>query len=73
MQPAAYLVAVELLGRGPRGRRRESIYRALDRNRSDIDAAITTLERAGVLTVAGRTVKASEAFICLESLGLIAI
>jgi biotin operon repressor len=73
MQPAAYLVTIELLGRGPRGRSRESIYRALDQSRSDIDAAITDLEQAGVLTVAGRSIKASNALARLESLGLIAI
>jgi hypothetical protein len=73
MQSAEYLVTIELLGGGPRGRYRESIYRALDRSRSDIDAAITTLEREGVLTVSGRTVRASPALLCLEHLNLIAI
>jgi hypothetical protein len=73
MQSAEYLVTIELLGGGPRGRYRESIYRALDHSRSDIDAAITTLEREGVLTVSGRTVRASPALVCLEHLNLIAI
>jgi hypothetical protein len=73
MQSAEYLVTIELLGGGPRGRYRESIYRALDRSHSDIDAAITALERAGVLTVSGRTVRASPALVCLERLNLIAI
>jgi hypothetical protein len=73
MQSAEYLVAIELLDRGPRGRHREAIYRALDRSREDIDAAISTLEREGVLTVSGRTVKASDAVVCLERLNLVAI
>jgi hypothetical protein len=73
MQSAEYLVTIELLGGGPRGRYRESIYRALDRSRSDIDAAIATLEREGVLTVSGRTVKASPALVSLERLGLIGV
>lgn len=73
MQSAEYLVAIELLGGGPRGRYRESIYRALDRSRSDIDAAIASLEREGVLTVSGRTVRASPALACLEHLGLIGV
>lgn len=73
MQSAAYLVAIQLLDRGPQGRRRESVYRALVYSRSEIDEAIATLERAGVLTVTGRTVRASPALACLERLNLIAI
>jgi hypothetical protein len=52
---------------------RESIYRELDRGRREIDAAIANLESSGVLTVAGRTVKASDALVCLEHLDLIAV
>lgn len=66
-------MAVQLLDRGPRGRVRESIYRELDRGRREIDAAIASLESSGVLTVAGRTVKASDALVCLERLDLIAV
>jgi hypothetical protein len=73
MQSAEYLVTIELLGGGPRSRYRESIYRALDRSHSDIDAAIATLEREGVLTVSRRIVGASPALVCLEHLNLIAI
>lgn len=73
MQSAAYLVAIQLLDRGPQGRRRESVYRALAYSRSEVDEAIATLERAGVLTVAGRTVRTSPALVCLESLNLVAV
>lgn len=73
MQSAAYLVAIQLLDRGPQGRRRESVYRALDYSRSDVDEAIATLARAGVLTVSGRSVRASDALTCLERLNLIAV
>jgi Mn-dependent DtxR family transcriptional regulator len=73
MQSAAYLVAIQLLDRGPQGRRRESVYRALDYSRSEVDEAIAALERAGVLMVAGRSVRASPAIVCLERLHLIAI
>jgi DNA-binding MarR family transcriptional regulator len=73
MQPAEYLVVVQLLNRGPRGRTRESIYRALDYTRPDVDEAITTLEREGVLTSTGRLVRASAALACLDRLDLIAV
>ena len=73
MQSAEYLVAVQLLDRGPHGRMRDSLYRALNCSRRDVDAAIAALERAGVLTVAGRTVRASDALTCLERLDLIAV
>ena len=73
MQSAEYLVTVQLLDRGPHGRMRDSLYRALSCSRQDVDAAIATLERAGVLTVAGRTVRASDALTCLERLDLIAV
>jgi biotin operon repressor len=73
MRSPQYLVAVQLLNRGPRGRQRESLYRALDYSRKEIDAAIESLEREGVLTVSGRTVRASTAILCLERLDLIAL
>ena len=61
MKSAAYLVTIELLNRGPRGRTKQAIYRALDCGREDIDAAIADLERDGVLTDTGRSVRASPA------------
>jgi hypothetical protein len=72
MESAEYLVAVQLLNRGPRGRMIQSIYRALDYGRDDIDAAIALLERDGVLTTTGRAVRASPAFARLEQMNLIA-
>jgi hypothetical protein len=71
-RPAEYLVVIQVLGRA-RGRERERMYRALDFGPADIDAAIANLERAGVLTTAGRLVKASPALARLEHLDLIAV
>jgi hypothetical protein len=73
MQPADYLVAIQLLNRGPRGRTKQSIYRALDYERDEIDVAIGELERDGVLTDTGRSVRASPALARLQDLKLIAI
>jgi hypothetical protein len=56
--PPEYLVIAQVLGRR-RGRERERMYRALDLGRAEIDAAIARLERVGVLTVGGKTVRAS--------------
>ncbi len=73
MQSAEYLVVVQLLDRA-RGRDRETLHRALGhRERKEIDAALASLERAGVLTVSGRTVRASPALARLEQLNLIAV
>lgn len=73
MQSAEYLVVVQLLDRA-RGRDRDALYRALDhRERDEIDTALASLERDGVLTVSGRTVRASPALSCLERLNLIAV
>jgi len=67
------LVAIELLGR-PRGRDRERMYRTLrEFSRETIDEAIASLEQAGVLVSAGRTVKASGALERLERLNLIGV
>ncbi|HTZ87929.1 MAG TPA: hypothetical protein VMB05_14780 [Solirubrobacteraceae bacterium] len=67
------LVAIELLGR-PRGRDRERMYRTLrELSHETIDEAIASLEQAGVLVTAGRTVKASSALARLERLNLIAV
>jgi hypothetical protein len=73
MQSAEYLVVVQLLDRR-RGRGRDAIYNALGhRQREEIDAALASLESVGVLTVSGRTVRASPALVCLEQLNLIAV
>jgi hypothetical protein len=67
-----YLVIVQVLGR-TRGRERGRMYRALDLGRAEVDAAIASLERVGVLTVGGKTVRASPALAYLENLNLIAV
>jgi hypothetical protein len=73
MQSAQYLVVIEVLNR-THGRERERMYRTLRSHaRQDIDAAIASLEQAGVVTVSGQTVKASPALIRLEQLNLIAV
>jgi hypothetical protein len=72
-QSAQYLVVIEVLNRA-HGRNLERMYRTLGhRDRRDIDAAIASLERAGLVTVAGETIKASPALALLEQLDLIAI
>ncbi len=72
-QSAQYLVVIEVLNR-PRGRDLGRMYRALrHHDRQDIDAAITSLERAGVVTLIGETIKASPALALLEQLDLISI
>ncbi len=73
MQSAEYLVVIEVLNR-THGRDRERMYRAIrDHPNEDVDAAITRLEEAGVVTVNGRTIKASPALACLEQLNLIGL
>lgn len=69
---AEYLVLIQVLGR-KRGRERERMYRALDCGRAEVDAAIASLERAGVLTTTPRVIRASPALARLESLNLIAV
>ncbi|HTU79581.1 MAG TPA: hypothetical protein VMF09_12555 [Solirubrobacteraceae bacterium] len=67
------LVVIELLGR-PHGRDRERMYRTLrELSREAIDEAIVSLEQAGVLVIAGRTVRASSALARMERLNLIGI
>jgi hypothetical protein len=73
VKPADYLVIVQLLNRGPRGRTKQAIYRALDYERDEIDAAIAELERDGVLTDTGRSVSASPALARLAGHNLIAL
>jgi hypothetical protein len=62
-----------VLGR-PGGRSRESIYRELPEvSPETIDAAISSLESAGLLRSPGRTVHATEALRRLEQLALLAL
>jgi hypothetical protein len=73
MQSAQYLVVIEVLNRS-HGRQRERMYRTLRAHeREEIDAAIASLEQAGVVTVNGQTIKASPALVRLEQLNLIAV
>jgi predicted transcriptional regulator len=72
VQAAEYLVVLQLLNRA-RGRERERIYDALDLDRQEIDAAIASLEKAGVLTATGRVVNASPALVRLQRLKLIGV
>jgi len=70
---AERLVAIQLLGY-PRGRRRESVHRALEGiGREAIDEAITNLENVGVLVAAERTLRASDALTHLDRLKLIGV
>jgi hypothetical protein len=72
-QSAEYLVVIEVLNR-THGRDLERMYRTLrHHDRKDVDAAIASLEEAGVVTVAGKTIKASAALTRLEQLNLIAV
>jgi DNA-binding MurR/RpiR family transcriptional regulator len=73
LQSAQYLVVIEVLNR-PHGRELERMYRTLRaHDRQAIDEAVASLEQAGVVTVQGRTVKASAALARLEQLDLIAV
>jgi DNA-binding MurR/RpiR family transcriptional regulator len=73
MQSAEYLVVVDLLSR-PRGRDRERMYRTLRTyDHQQVDAAIATLEQAGVVVVNGRAVVGSAALKALEQLNLIGV
>jgi hypothetical protein len=66
-------VVIEVLNRS-HGRQRERMYRTLRAHeREEIDAAIASLEQAGVVTVNGQTIKASPALARLEQLNLIAV
>jgi len=73
MQSTEYLVVLEVVGR-VRGRERERMYRALrERTPVEVDAAITSLEQAGVVAVKGARVHASPALQLLNDLNLIGI
>lgn len=67
------LIAIQLLGH-PAGRQRASLYRVLKGvGRESIDQAIASLELAGVVIVAERTVRASDALVRLDRLKLIGV
>ncbi len=73
MQSAQYLVVIEVLNR-PHGRDVERLHRSLrNHGRQDIEAAIASLEQAGVVAVNGQTIRASAALTRLEQLNLIAV
>jgi hypothetical protein len=73
MQSTEYLVVLQVVGRG-RGRERERLHRALqDRPPAEVDAAITSLQQAGVVAVKGARIHASSALKRLNDLSLIGI
>jgi hypothetical protein len=72
MQSTEYLVVLEVVGR-VRGRERKRMYRALRRPPAEVDAAIKSLEQAGVVAVRGASVHASPALKLLNDLNLIAV
>jgi|GEM_PF-3151455 hypothetical protein len=73
MQSTEYLVVLQVVGR-VRGRERERMYRALqDRSPTDVDAAITGLQQAGVVAIKGARVHATPALKRLNDLSLIGI
>jgi hypothetical protein len=73
MQNPEYLVVLEVVRRA-RGRERERMYSALrDRSRAEIDAAIMSLEHAGLVAAEGARVHASPALRRLNELGLIGV
>jgi hypothetical protein len=72
MQDTEYLVVLEVVGR-VRGRERQRMYGALRRTPAEIDAAITSLEQAGVVAVKGARVHASAALKRLDDLSLIGV
>jgi hypothetical protein len=72
MQSTDYLVVLNVVGR-TRGRERERIYRALGRPADEVDAAITSLEQAGVVVVKGKRIYATPALKLLDDLDLIGV
>jgi hypothetical protein len=72
MQRTEYLVVLQVVGR-TRGRERERMYRALRRTPAEVDAAIKSLEDAGIVAVKGARVHASSALKRLDDLGLVGI
>jgi hypothetical protein len=72
MQRTEYLVVVEVVGR-VHGRERARMYRSLRRAPAEVDAAITSLQQAGVVAVKGARVHASPALALLDELNMIAV
>jgi hypothetical protein len=72
MQSTEYLVVLEVVGR-VRGRERERMYRALRRTPAEVDAAIASLEQAGVVAIKGARILAAPALQRLDSLNLIGV
>jgi hypothetical protein len=72
MQDTEHLVVLQVVGR-LRGRERERMYRALRRTPAEVDAAITSLEQAGVVAVKGARVHAAPALKRLDELSLIGV
>jgi hypothetical protein len=72
MQRTEYLVVLQVMGR-VHGRERERMYRALRRTPAEVDAAIASLEQAGLVAVKGARVHPSPALERLDDLGLIGI
>jgi hypothetical protein len=71
MLNAKRLVILDVLSH-TRPRNRDHLYRALRQlTHEDVDEAIATLERAGVVRVAHDTVHASDALKCLEAIGML--
>jgi len=70
---AERLVVLQVVG-VPRGRQRSVIYTALaDIGRERVDAAIDSLQQAGVVLVVGRAVRQSTALERLDRLELICV
>ncbi len=72
MQDTEHLVVVQVVGR-VRGRERARMYVALRRTPAEVDAAITSLEQAGVVAVKGARIHASPALKRLDELNLIGV
>jgi hypothetical protein len=73
MRNAEYLVVLEVLSHA-RGRDRERMYRALrTHSAAEIDAAIASLEQAGVVLARGTRIHPTSALSRLENLNLIGI
>jgi hypothetical protein len=73
MQDTEYLVVLAVVGRS-HGRDRERMYRALQaRTSAEVDAAIESLDQAGVVAIKGTRVHASPALTRLNDLNLIGV
>jgi hypothetical protein len=72
MQSTEYLVVLAVVRR-VRGRERERMYGAFHQTRVEVDAAIASLQQAGVVEVKGARVHASPALKRLNELSLIGV